>query len=131
MRAGERDDARFCASCGEPLAAVRSRGAEDRVGLFADLVGSTSRAAELDPEDVRTLLRAYYADLRAELEHFGGTVEKFIGDAVVALFGAPVSHEDDPERAVRAALSIRTWRPGTRRTGAISTCGSPCAPARP
>ena len=77
--------------------------------LFADLVGSTSRAEGLDPEDVRAILSPFYARLRSELERFGGTVEKFIGDAVMAGFGAPVAHEDDPERAVRAALAIRDW----------------------
>jgi predicted ATPase/class 3 adenylate cyclase len=76
--------------------------------LFTDIVGSTAAAEQLDPEDVRARLNPYYTRLRAELERFGGTVEKFIGDAVVALFGAPVAHEDDPERAVRAALAIRT-----------------------
>ena len=75
--------------------------------LFADLVGSTAQAESHDPEEVRTILSAYYARLRAELERHGGTVEKFIGDAVMAVFGAPVAHEDDPERAVRAALAIR------------------------
>jgi class 3 adenylate cyclase/tetratricopeptide (TPR) repeat protein len=77
--------------------------------LFADLVGFTARAEELDPEDVEAILRPYHARLRNELERFGGTVEKFIGDAVMAVFGAPVAHEDDPERAVRAALAIRDW----------------------
>src|SRR5229473_7708893 len=77
--------------------------------LFADLVGFTARAEELDPEDVEAILRPYHERLRSELERFGGTVEKFIGDAVMALFGAPVAHEDDPERAVRAALAIRDW----------------------
>jgi class 3 adenylate cyclase/tetratricopeptide (TPR) repeat protein len=77
--------------------------------LFADIVGFTSRAEQLDPEDVRALLAPYFARLRTELERFGGSVEKFIGDAVVAVFGAPVAHEDDPERAVRAALAIRDW----------------------
>ncbi len=77
--------------------------------LFADLVGFTARAETMDPEDVRALLAPYHSRLREELEHFGGTVEKFIGDAVMALFGAPVAHEDDPERAVRAALAIRDW----------------------
>jgi class 3 adenylate cyclase/tetratricopeptide (TPR) repeat protein len=77
--------------------------------LFADLVGFTSRAEQMDPEDVRALLSPFYARLRSELERFGGTVEKFIGDAVMALFGAPVAHEDDPERAVLAALAIRDW----------------------
>jgi class 3 adenylate cyclase len=77
--------------------------------LFADLVGFTARAEQLDPEDVEAILRPYHGRLRHELERFGGTVEKFIGDAVMALFGAPVTHEDDPERAVRAALAIRDW----------------------
>src|SRR2546425_10316058 len=77
--------------------------------LFADLVGFTARAEQLDPEDVEAILRPYHERLRGELERFGGTVEKFIGDAVMALFGAPVAQEDDPERAVRAALAIRDW----------------------
>ena len=77
--------------------------------LFCDLVGSTAQAERLDPEDVRTVLSRYLERVRTELERFGGTVEKFIGDAVMALFGAPVAHEDDPERAVRAALAIREW----------------------
>src|SRR5436190_1416031 len=77
--------------------------------LFADLVGFTSTAEQLDPEDVADILRPYHDRLRSELERWGGTVEKFIGDAVMALFGAPVTREDDPERAVRAALAIRDW----------------------
>jgi class 3 adenylate cyclase/tetratricopeptide (TPR) repeat protein len=75
--------------------------------VFADLVGSTARAERLDPEDVRAILAPYHERLRRELERRGGTVEKFIGDAVVGVFGAPVAHEDDPERAVRAALAIQ------------------------
>ncbi|HEY6067552.1 MAG TPA: adenylate/guanylate cyclase domain-containing protein, partial [Gaiellaceae bacterium] len=77
--------------------------------LFADLVGFTAQAEQLDPEDVEAVLRPYHEKLRQELERHGGTVEKFIGDAVMALFGAPTTHEDDPERAVRAALAIRDW----------------------
>jgi class 3 adenylate cyclase len=77
--------------------------------LFADLVGFTSRAESLDPEDVEAILRPYHDRLRSELERRGGTVEKLIGDAVMAVFGAPIAHEDDPERAVRAALAIRDW----------------------
>ena len=77
--------------------------------LFADLVGFTSRAERLDPEDVDAELSRYHAAVRHELERFGGTVEKFIGDAVMAVFGAPVAREDDPERAVRAALAVRDW----------------------
>src|SRR6266542_4375049 len=61
----------------------------------------------MDPEEVRALLQPYHAAVRADLEKWGGTVEKFIGDAVMALFGAPMAREDDPERAVRAALAIR------------------------
>src|SRR5512132_1738277 len=77
--------------------------------LFCDLVGFTSRAEAMDPEDVAALLAPYQAGLRRELVRYRGTVEKFIGDAVMALFGAPTAHEDDPERAVRAALAIREF----------------------
>src|SRR5580765_3132674 len=77
--------------------------------LFADLVGFTARSEQLDPEDVDAMLGPYHERLRFELERWGGTVEKFIGDAVVAFFGAPVAGENDPERAVRAALAIRDW----------------------
>ena len=104
--------ARFCSQCATPLAATPPQLQQERkvvTVLFADLVGFTSQAERMDPEDVRELLSPYYNRLRGELEHFGGTVEKFIGDAVMALFGAPRAHEDDPERAVRAALAIRDW----------------------
>ena len=102
----------FCTTCGAPTVgsrAERPRGEERRLVtvLFADLVGFTARAEALDPEDVRALLAPYHARVRAEIERFGGTVEKFIGDAVMALFGAPVAREDDGERAVRAALAVR------------------------
>src|SRR5881409_2065128 len=96
--------------CGAPLAAAAPGRREERkvvTVLFCDLVGFTHRAEQLDPEDVQAILAPYHARLRSELERHGGTVEKFIGDAVMALFGAPVAHEDDPERAVRAALAIR------------------------
>ncbi|MGH3053726.1 MAG: adenylate/guanylate cyclase domain-containing protein, partial [Gaiellaceae bacterium] len=92
-----------------PMATERALERRVVTVLFADLVGFTSRAEALDPEDVRALLAPYWERLRGELELRGGTVEKFIGDAVMALFGAPVAHEDDPERAVRAALAIRDW----------------------
>ena len=74
--------------------------------LFVDLVGFTSRSDRADPEDVRATLRLYHELLRREIERWGGTVEKFIGDAVMAVFGAPLAHEDDAERAVRAALRV-------------------------
>ena len=104
------DDSRFCSGCGASLVAPAPTQREERkvvTILFADLVGFTSQAEQLDPEDVRATLSPYYAQLREELERHGGTVEKFIGDAVMAVFGAPVAHEDDPERAVRAAFAIR------------------------
>src|SRR5882724_9582702 len=101
-------DARFCSGCGLRLEGQARREERKVVTiLFADIVGSTARAERLDPEDVRAALNSYYARVRSELERYGGTVEKFVGDAVMAVFGAPVAHEDDPERAVRAALSIR------------------------
>jgi class 3 adenylate cyclase/tetratricopeptide (TPR) repeat protein len=104
--------AKFCSECGTALGEVRPTPRTERkvvTVLFADLVGFTARAERLDPEDVQAVLEPYHARLRSELERFGGTVEKFIGDAVMALFGAPIAHEDDPERAVRAALAIRDW----------------------
>lgn len=101
----------FCPFCGAALLAETPAREERKVVtvVFCDLVGSTARAEQLDPEDVRALLSNYHARVREQLERFGGTVEKFIGDAVVALYGAPVAHEDDPERAVRAALAVRDW----------------------
>jgi class 3 adenylate cyclase/tetratricopeptide (TPR) repeat protein len=102
------DIAKFCLACGALLAAPTPTSEERKLitVLFTDIVGSTAKAEQMDPEDVRARLAPYYVRLRTELERFGGTVEKFIGDAVVALFGAPVAHEDDPERAVRAAFAI-------------------------
>src|SRR4029079_9552216 len=101
---------KFCGQCGAALISARVKSAfeERRVisVVFADLVGFTSRAAQMDPEDLRSILDPYYRQSRARLEAHGGTVEKFIGDAVMAVFGAPVAHGDDPERAVRAALAV-------------------------
>src|SRR5215210_9044854 len=111
-RCGEENPerARFCLACATPLTSTPPRQWEERkivTVLFADLVGFTARAEQMDPEDVRAILAPYHVRLREQLEQYGGTVEKFIGDAVMAVFGAPVAHEDDPERAVRAALAIR------------------------
>jgi class 3 adenylate cyclase len=101
----------FCGRCGTPLqgsAEPPLTREERRVVsvIFVDLVGFTARAERLDPEDVRAMLTSYYTPFREQIESFGGTVEKFIGDAVMGVFGAPVAHGDDPERAVRAALGI-------------------------
>src|SRR6201984_245352 len=96
------DGFRLCGMCGAALVSAAAPPREERkvvTILFTDLVGSTARAEGLDPEDVRATLAPYYAQLRTELERHGGTVEKFIGDAVMAVFGAPGSHEDEPEPA--------------------------------
>jgi class 3 adenylate cyclase/tetratricopeptide (TPR) repeat protein len=100
--------ARFCLACGAALEEAASLGEERKVVsvLFVDLVGFTDRSDRADPEDVRALLRPYHERVKADIERFGGTVEKFIGDAVMAVFGAPVAHEDDAERAVRSGLRI-------------------------
>jgi class 3 adenylate cyclase/tetratricopeptide (TPR) repeat protein len=101
--------ARFCMVCATRLEQTPQPQAEERKVvsvLFVDLVGFTARSHDADPEDVRAALQPYHQRLKREIEIFGGTVEKFIGDAVMAVYGAPVSHEDDAERAVRAALRI-------------------------
>src|SRR5215212_1020597 len=102
-------EAKFCNACGAPLAGVAAPLAEERkivTVLFVDLVGFTARSERLDPEDVRAIQTPYFARVRDAVESFGGAVEKYIGDAVMAVFGAPVAHGDDPERAVRAAFAI-------------------------
>lgn len=103
---------RFCGVCGASLAPAASAEPEleERkivTVLFADLTASTELAARLDPEDLRVVLRRFFEAMVEEIERLGGTVEKFIGDAVVAVFGVPAAHEDDPERAVRAALAMQ------------------------
>jgi class 3 adenylate cyclase/tetratricopeptide (TPR) repeat protein len=100
----------FCPFCAAPLTEQASPAVQEERKvvsvLFCDLVGFTAASDTADPEDVRARIRPYHQRLREELEAFGGTVEKFVGDAVMAVFGAPVSHEDDAERAVRAGLRI-------------------------
>lgn len=102
------DRARFCLACATPLAEPAPDREERKTVtvLFVDLVGFTATSEHADPEDVRAVLRPYHGRLKEEIKRFGGTVEKFIGDAVMAVFGAPVAHEDDAERAVRAGLRI-------------------------
>ncbi len=103
--------ARFCSSCGTRLpSGAASPPSEERrlvTIVFADLAGFTQRSDQADPEDVRRTLIPFHALAKEEIERFGGTLDKFIGDAAMGVFGAPVAHEDDPERAVRAALAIR------------------------
>jgi class 3 adenylate cyclase len=110
--------ARFCGQCGSPLevaaAALRPAGVEPARGterrlvsvLFADLVGFTTRSEAEDPEAVREFLTAYFDRAAQVIERYGGQVEKFIGDAVMAVWGTPTAHEDDAERAVRAAMEL-------------------------
>jgi class 3 adenylate cyclase/tetratricopeptide (TPR) repeat protein len=102
-------DARFCSACGAALAVAEPALEQRKVVtvLFCDLVGSTALGESTDPEALRARMRRYFADLRAILERHGGTVEKFVGDAVMAVFGIPVAHEDDALRAVRAAAEMR------------------------
>jgi class 3 adenylate cyclase len=101
--------ARFCLACGVELAPEARPQEERRIVsiIFVDLVGSTAQAEALDPEDVRALLTPYHQLVRREIESFGGVVEKFIGDAIMGVFGAPVAFGDDAERAVRAAFVVR------------------------
>jgi class 3 adenylate cyclase/tetratricopeptide (TPR) repeat protein len=101
---------RFCGSCGTALGAPATAAPpEERkivTALFCDLVGFTATSESADPEDIDRMLGAYFALARTQIEAHGGVVEKFIGDAVLGVFGVPAAHEDDPERAVRAALRI-------------------------
>jgi class 3 adenylate cyclase len=102
------EKAKFCAECGAKVPSESTDDVRKTVtALFCDLVGSTSLGERTDPENLRALLERYFAVMRAALERHGGTVEKFIGDAVVAFFGVPVIREDDALRAVRAAFDMQ------------------------
>ena len=112
--------ARFCEACGAPLAAVVSTEHRKVVTvLFCDVTGSTSLGESLDPESLRNLLARYFDRMKEIVELHGGSVEKFIGDAVMAIFGVPQSHEDDALRAVRAAAEMRDALPELGITGRI------------
>ncbi len=115
--------AKFCAECGAPATTTTLPSLDDAIRpasatpvaerrivsvLFADLVGFTSASEDRDAEDTRSVLAAYFDVARAVIERYGGSLEKFIGDAVMAVWGAPTAHEDDAERAVRAALDLTT-----------------------
>ncbi|HEY4349481.1 MAG TPA: adenylate/guanylate cyclase domain-containing protein [Gaiellaceae bacterium] len=106
------DQFRFCGYCGVPLQAAEARGPghESRRSVtvvFSDLKGSTAMGERLDSEALREVMTRYFDEMSAALERHGGTVEKFIGDAIMAVFGMPVAHEDDALRAVRAALEMK------------------------
>jgi class 3 adenylate cyclase/tetratricopeptide (TPR) repeat protein len=113
---------KFCGQCGSPLGdgapAPTSNSVSERrlvSVLFADLVGFTTLSEHRDPEEVRELLSRYFDSCRTLIERYGGTVEKFIGDAVMAVWGTPVAREDDPERAVRAGLHLTQTVPEIHR----------------
>ena len=100
---------RFCGSCGaslEPISAPRETRKTVTV-VFSDVTGSTALGEQLDPESLRRVMGRYFDEMKAVVEAHGGTVEKFIGDAVMAVFGIPIVHEDDALRAVRAAAEMR------------------------
>ena len=102
--------AKFCWNCGQALTPTAAPSGEVRktvTVLFADIVSSTSRGEQTDPESTRRMLARYFDAMRQVVERHGGTVEKFIGDAVMAVFGIPTLHEDDALRAVRAAHGLR------------------------
>ena len=103
--------ARFCSSCGTETEQPATAPPEARklvTVVFCDLTGSTELSGRLDPEALRAVTLRYFAVMRDCLERHGGTVEKFIGDAVMAVFGVPVLHEDDAQRAVRAGMDMLT-----------------------
>src|SRR5438874_2884819 len=101
------DEARFCSACGASLVAGESEVRKTVTIVFSDLSGSTALGERLDAESVRRLLGRYFEEARATLERYGGTVEKFVGDAVMAVFGIPQAHEDDALRACRATVELR------------------------
>src|ERR1043166_824016 len=109
----------FCGGCGQPNSESAAAPAAAKPGderrqvaiLFADLSGFTALSSKLDAEDLRHLVEAFYAKVEGVIAHYGGAVDKHIGDAVMALFGAPVAHGDDALRAVRAALDIQAAVP--------------------
>jgi class 3 adenylate cyclase/predicted ATPase len=114
--------AKFCQECGVAIVAASHRTQEQRktvTVLFCDLTGSTELGESLDPERLRALLARYFERMQAIVERHGGSVEKFIGDAVMAVFGVPVLHEDDALRAVRAAVEMRDALPELGLEGRI------------
>ncbi len=116
------EGARFCPACGHSLAVANTEGRRVVTVLFADMVGFTTLAEFRDPEQVKRFVDAAFEGLVADVERFGGRVDKVLGDAIVALFGAPVAHEDDAERGgarrtpdARDAATVHRPATGGRR----------------
>src|ERR671914_736329 len=99
--------ARFCLACGTPLESEAPERRKLATLLFCDMSGSTAMGERVDAESVRELMFAYFHEMRGAIERHGGTVEKFIGDAVMAVFGVPTAHEDDALRGCRAAHEMQ------------------------
>src|SRR5436190_1522980 len=107
-QANNADGSRFCSNCGNPLETSRIEGERKFASvLFADVARSTSIAEQLDPKDWALIMNGAFGFMNAAVSTYGGTVSRLMGDAVLALFGAPIAHEDDAERAVRAGLAIQ------------------------
>jgi class 3 adenylate cyclase len=122
----------FCPYCGAGFAEAQ-QGREQRkvvTVLFCDVTGSTTLGEQLDPESLRALLAGYFGQMKAIVERHGGSVEKFIGDAVMAGFGVPVVHEDDALRALRAAVEMRDALPGLGVEGRIGVVTGEVGQAR-
>src|SRR6476660_5295918 len=115
------DQAKFCQECGAPLSPPPATSEERKVVtvLFADVSGSTQLGDRLDAEALKDVMSRFFAAMRAEIEAEGGTVEKFIGDAVMAGFSLPVAHEDEHDRAVCASLRIQRRLPALNRELAV------------
>ena len=128
--------AKFCLNCAAPLGVQDQARPELKfaTALFADLVGSTTLAEQEDPEVVQSVVGRSFDRLSVEIARYGGLLEKFMGDAMLAVFGVPRSHEDDPERAVRAALEMQAVlselnRASPSKASRSSPCGSASRPA--
>ena len=113
------DDFAFCPVCAAPLVApVEPHEVRKTVTVvFCDVTGSTAMGEKLDPESVRRVMSRYFSEMRTALERHGASVEKFIGDAVMAVFGIPLTHDDDADRAVRAAFALRERIAALNATG--------------
>src|SRR6266566_9017444 len=107
---------RFCGRCGSSLTEAAPERRKTVTVLFCDVTGSTALGERLETEAVREVMLRYFDEMRVAIEHHSGTIEKFIGDAVVAVFGVPVAHEDDAERAVRCALGLMAALAGLNDT---------------